>query len=702
MNLFLEQRSNFFYSSFSLLLIGSLLIRFSSIFNCPPYNAFIAVFLASVVGCCVAVVFFQKSLKTFLFLFGFSFFLYGSGAIDIQSRIFEIIVTSVATALLIINYRQKKKFKVNRYLFLLLICYALLSALSLLLLPLRQILRDFTFFGVPDAFYYLFIDPPYSIGYPVSAVIRLVLFVVLILQLSGSADSNSRESYKSLFSGIFAGAVFCAFIGLLDFYGVISLAWYRFGVTGDVLQSVFLNRGWFAEFVLSVVPFVLIGFISKTRGYWFKTLLFAALVICETSLILAGARAGWVSYPLILFICWLFFYFSKEGRLESFKFGWRGLVKVVVSLPITIVISVLLIFYVLMPLSDCRKNQGNMKGISRNSRDTGVYLKYQAGRIVKPSPGGRLYTWGEGFNVGRESPLFGMGYESFCWHANILSKIKDSHANKFYKESESKFIHQTPHSIFYQVFVSGGIAGLFLWVILIGYALFILLVDLINNRHMLNIPVIISIISFHIYGIFQSMQYIPMIWLLIFLNLGYAMTINESVLPVRARKGLSALAVVAVVLVVIGGMVYLWNFESRNLAKKYGLRIYAMDQNRDRFAGFFQHSKRWKYGDYRWSGKRGAVYVPNGGTIELDFRCQTPDAEKEPVVLSVFHDGSLLDRVLFSKSKKETVRRKYSLTETPGEEQELLIDVSRTWNPHKHLGNYDRRNLGVGVAIARK
>ncbi|MBW2596708.1 MAG: O-antigen ligase family protein [Deltaproteobacteria bacterium] len=643
----------------------------------------------------MVVVFFQKFLKAFLFLFGFSFFLYGFGAIDIQSRIFEIIVTSVATTLCVINYKVKETHRLNRPLVVLILCYVGLSLFSLLLLPVRQIVKDLWFFGFPDAFFYLFIGPPYGFFHPVAAVIQLALFVVFAIQLSTTA--SRLKPYKSLFAGIFSGAVFCAFIGLLDFYGVISLAWYRFGTTVSpgVLHSTFQNRNCFGEFVLTVIPFVLIGFMSKIKGVWWKVLLFGSLVICEIALILAGGRAGWVTYPLILFVCWLFFYFSKEGRLESFYFRWRDLVKVAVSVPVTIVISFLLIFHILMPVADHLKNKSGVAGINRGSARTSIYLRNQAARIGELDLGSRDVTWRQGFNVGKEGPLYGMGYESFLWQANILSNIPESYFNKFC--GVHKFIHQSPHNVFLSIFVSGGIVGLCLWLLIIGYAVMVLIADLIKNKRLLNIPVVISIISFHIYGMVQSMQYIPMIWLLIFLSLGYAMTIDENVLPVRAKKGFGALAVV---LVVIGGMVYLWNFESRNLAKKHGLRIYAMDQDRDRFAGFFQHSKRWKYGDYRWSGKRGAVYVPDGGTIELDFRCQTPDAEKEPVVLSVFHDGSLLDRVMFSK--KETVRRKYSLTETLGQEQELLIDVSRTWNPHKHLGNHDRRNLGVGVAIVRK
>ncbi len=784
-------------------LLGNLVIRFCTIFYYPPYNAHIAGFFGVIVSCCIFVVLFPKYLKVFLFIFGFSFFLFGFGSIDIQSRVFELIVTCVATALFVINWRAGKdrdrvsgvggqkgeqrqgisrpsticqsygagkkaqkaqKLKkekdlmtakrrretedtpvehphlpssvatgqavqggrLNRPLVVLILCYVGLSLFSLLLLPVRQIVKDLWFFGFPDSFYYLFIGPPSGFYYPVAAIIRLMLFVVLAFTLS--ITINRREIFKFLFSGIFSGAVFCAFIGLLDFYGVISLVPYRFGTASTgVLHSTFGNRGWFGEFILTVIPFVLVGFMSKIKGAWWKILLFGSLVICEVSLILSGGRAGWVSYPPILFICWLFFHFSKEGRLDSFKFRWKDLVKVAVSVPITIVLSFLLIFYFFMPLSGYLKSASSGKGSPMDPTAQAKYIKSRASKLIVPHKGGRLYTWGEGYNVGKENPVYGMGYESFFWHANILSQAADSYYNKFY--TKLKIIHQTPHNVFFSIFASGGIIGVCLWLLLAGYAVVILSFDLVRNKRLLNTPVIISIISFHIFGIFQSMQYIPMIWLLIFLCLGYAMTIDEGVLPVRVRRVMGVLTKVSVVLVVIGLFVYLSNFESRSLAEKYGLKIYAMDQERDRFAGFFQHSKRWNYGDYRWSGKRGSVVVSgqrsvvgdqkgeDGGrrAIELEFDCRTPRVEKDPVVLTVFHDGKLFDKITFTSQKSEvrspkskggemmeyTVRRKYELPEIAGKEQKLLLEVSRTWIPHEHLRNFDRRKLGVGVKIVK-
>jgi hypothetical protein len=81
--------------------------------------------------------------------------------------------------------------------------------------------------------------------------------------------------------------------------------------------------------------------------------------------------------------------------------------------------------------------------------------------------------------------------------------------------------------------------------------------------------------------------------------------------------------------------------------------------------------------------------------------------EKEPVVVTVFHEGRVLDRILFGKQGTEgkglrteyTVRRRYELPVTPGKTERLILEVSRTWIPHEHVGNFDRRKLGVGVKI---
>jgi len=71
--------------------------------------------------------------------------------------------------------------------------------------------------------------------------------------------------------------------------------------------------------------------------------------------------------------------------------------------------------------------------------------------------------------------------------------------------------------------------------------------------------------------------------------------------------------------------------------------------------------------------------------------------------LTVSHDGRLIDEITFTN--KDSVKRSYELKaqrsklRAGGKEEELLLEVSRTWNPHNALGNFDRRNLGIGVKI---
>ena len=118
------------------------------------------------------------------------------------------------------------------------------------------------------------------------------------------------------------------------------------------------------------------------------------------------------------------------------------------------------------------------------------------------NPAARKVIWKESLGLVKEKPLFGLGYESFKLHNSILKKV----SNHF----------DTPHNLYLQLLVSGGVHGLTLWGILIFATLYLLVSDLIKNKTYFNIAVILSIVAFHFYGLAQAMQYIPMIWFLIF------------------------------------------------------------------------------------------------------------------------------------------------------------------------------------------
>jgi hypothetical protein len=172
------------------------------------------------------------------------------------------------------------------------------------------------------------------------------------------------------------------------------------------------------------------------------------------------------------------------------------------------------------------------------------------------------------------------------------------------------------------------------------------------------------------------------------------MTIGEKVLPDSIRKISRIIGIAFLVMTFIGCLSYFQDIESNKLAKKYGLDFYAINQNRDKFIGFYNLEK-WEEGNYRWSGGKGIIRFDGDGLWEVNFKCLHPNVETEPVKLLVYLNDELVDQIVFSE--KGTVKRKYHIPDQQRKVNEMLIKVSRTWNPRKY-GSPDNRNIGVAVS----
>ncbi len=654
------------------------------------YALIIGIIVLSVAGL-FGIVWFSKYLKAMLFVFGLSFALFGFQPYTPQSQLFEVMVTYGASALLLVHFKNRSFHVGSPRLLFLLLLYVCLSGLSLMQIPLSQVFKGFELWGGTWSFL-IFGAVPSWFEYAIAGVNKLLLFVVFILLLSG-LDGN-RVLYRAVFLGALYGAVIATIAGLLEYSGVISLVWFR-SLDGTAtpsgmlrLHSIFGNPGWFAEFVTVISPFVLIGFLRKDVGKFFRVFLFGILILFEIALILSMSRSGWVCYALTLSACWMSLYLYKNSEKGvALNLSKKNLIKVVVSIPVTLLISLFIVFKLLGPPSSSVKNatENVNAGASLKATPQLNFLKSRTeGMLDKRN---RTVVWNQGMDVGWERPLFGMGYESFGWHKKVLENEEKSYLRR---NGSNSGIYDTPHNIYVQLFVSGGFVGLFLWCSIVGYAFVLLVADLVKNRTYFNVCILLSIVSFHIYGIFQSMQYVPMIWFLLFLLFGYALTIDDGVVPLPIRRVAGILVKSGVLLVLIGGVVYLSNFESKDLAEKYGLEVYREDQDKYRYFGFYPVLN--EDGKYRWSGKRASIDISGAKMVEMDFKCDTDGVEKEPVVLSIFQDQTLLDKILFSK--KETVRRKYFFLETSAKTQNLTLEVSRTWNPPQSPGKDRQKRPG--------
>ncbi|MCK5679389.1 O-antigen ligase family protein, partial [bacterium] len=316
----------------------------------------------------------------------------------------------------------------------------------------------------------ILLSHPFHYFYSIAGVNRLILFFVFIQQLS--CHTNGRNLYKALFTGIIVGTFWAIMLGLCDYYSLISLAGYRnldpiVNANGIQyrLQSTFGHPGWFAEFTTITIPIILIGFFKKNRGKVTTALLFLMLLLCEITLILAKARAGWISYPLTLFFCWLFFYNSRENTHFSWHNNKAIILKVCISIPVTIILSFLIIFQF---AGDSNPQIPNLQQKGELSQKEISLIKHNSlqSRLTSLFKlQDRLNLWGDGIKVGKESPIWGMGYESFDWQAHNLAAIPESH---FSKTRRLDKIFDTPHNLYIQLFVSNGIIGLIIWGLLVG------------------------------------------------------------------------------------------------------------------------------------------------------------------------------------------------------------------------------------------
>ena len=621
---------------------------------------------------------YPHSFKVLLFLFACSLPWYGSHSYHLHNIVFELFI-SVLSIICLIQKRQGKKFdSVKNRLSYPIISYILLACFSLLLLPVSHIGNIVHLWGWRDFFSAVLQAPPESILYPLSAVNRLLLFFVFIRQVSTHPDH--KQLFRFLFSGLVTGAVVAAFLGILNHYHWFSLDWFRDTVaSGTRLQSVFGNPGWFSEFLAISIPFILIGFLTPKINRITKLMLFGVLIICEMAIILTYSRTGWLIYPLVLVSCWFVFYLSR--KIEAGALSWRAVgktsIKVIVSVPLTVLISYFLVTGI----------------VRQDNSGTAGLLQQRFAKISNPAA--RKKIWQESIAIGREAPFFGLGYESYKHQVLTLASIPGSLYSK--KRQIKNINFDTPHNHFLQIFVSNGIVGLFFWLSIVSYAMVILFYDLKAKKNYFNIAVMLSIIAFHQYGLAQSMQYVGVIWFVIFLCFGYAMTLNENALPSGMRQAVTMIILFLFLLTIAGGGVYAGNFESQKLAEKYGLHAYGTDQDSDKYLGFYSEESWGKKGVFRWTGRKAIMKLNSHGIMEINYFCGAPGLNDNPLVLDVSRNGRFIDQITFWKNS--LVTRKYFIPSVSGASgTQVELKVSRTWSPKKEGGGSDTRMLGIAVS----
>lgn len=254
---------------------------------------------------------------------------------------------------------------------------------------------------------------------------------------------------------LFLGAILCGLLvsflaGLLDYYEFINLRTLRpldpVVNPGDRqfrLQSFFAHSGWYAEYITLTIPSVLI-LLGLKAPFWVRTaLILFCLAIGEFVLLLTYQRGGWLSYPITLIAVWAALYVVRlieQQNVEILPALRRSVLKVLISLPVTVVASLALVFLF-------------QKGDSAQEALSPYVSRFK--QIQRT--GDRTDFLFAGLLIGSKHPILGGGSDSFAWQ---FEREFVSPTGSFYQRFDLP-LHGSAHNVYAQTFSGKGIVGLF-------------------------------------------------------------------------------------------------------------------------------------------------------------------------------------------------------------------------------------------------
>lgn len=300
-----------------------------------------------------------------------------------------------------------------------------------------------------------------------TSVLYSIEAMLIGLYIFGAVKKGEMMAkFKSYLFAVIAGFLFSIIAGLLDYFGIISLTPFRIPESNR-LTSFFTNSGWYSQYLSITFPLISVLLLS---GLTYKTnffLMIILMILGEITLLFSMQRGAWITYPFILILLWITIYVSKDKYEGKQIPGWELIkkhwLKVIISVPITIGISLMLVYTLRDYVATSKVNL----------QDTATEIVKRAENITKSDERRRLIK--PALRLWMLNPIYGGGGDSFGWQylkefvepKGIFNDIKLGDGTSF----------GTAHNLYLQTLSGRGFFGL---VFIVAFLLY-LLVKLINK-----------------------------------------------------------------------------------------------------------------------------------------------------------------------------------------------------------------------------
>jgi hypothetical protein len=448
---------------------------------------------------------------------------------------------------------------------------------------------------------------------------------------------------------------------VLDYYGSIDLLWLR-GLDPIVnpggkqfrLQSLFGHSGWYAEYLTLAIPTCLI-LLALRIPFWLRaTAILLALALGEFVLILTYQRGGWLSYPLTLIAVWAAIYVVRLLERNENDIGRalrRSMAKVLISLPLTVVVSLFLVVLI----------QGKSSVEDAMSPYVSRFKDIQR-------TGDRTDFLKAGVLIGSLHPILGGGADSFAWQ---FEREVESPTGSF----PGRFVlplHGSAHNVYAQTFSGKGLCGL---LALIAIPLCMLAVAprvLRNGERSVSDKLIVLTgacygCAFLIYGNVQEVFYIQVLQFLFFCIAGIVAAVAYRSSDLSTRTALvSPSLCVALIALHVG-----WEFATPGLTRTF----YA--ENRQ--FGCFPTETPPNGTPYRWCGERAVLersLPANSQTLDI-----VVEAGPLPQTLSVMSEQGAPVSISLAPGEKRVVTVPLSKGDSEHAQALIRFDATASFVP---------------------
>lgn len=541
--------------------------------------------------------------------------------------------------------------------------YLIIATLSLYSLPWRDLLNllpnIFTTYSLSEIYlsiYRLGVTDELNSFYPFTALLNLFLALSIGRNLFEQVSQNNRTAIQLCYS-ILGGLILSLAVGLSDYYGVISLKWLRdldpIVNPGDHqfrLQSFFGHSGWYAEYLTFCMPFTIMLLLLPLRFLVRIGLALALMIVGEFALILTYQRGGWLSYPLTLFAIWTAIYIFKiredKGFDQFIPLFKKTLKKIVISLPLTILASLLLISLV--------AGDGSKEIIEKyTDRFVDIAKTKDRTEFIKA-----------GIDFGMLHPILGGGLESFA--LQYEREVADSSGRLFQKYNLP--LHGSAHNFYAQIFSGTGLLGLGTIILIMftiissGLRALQTEPEMPSDKLAVFLTASTFITAIAIYGMVQEIFYINclqiLFWGVVFL---YAAVFKAHLIP-------NKLCLWVLLILVVGGTALHIAWESLpgnqmlQLPKPYG--CWGDEKESDGRL-------------YKWCGPKAAVVLPR--TPEGTFIKIQNSPFMGTTEFTVFSDGALVDK--FQLDHSTYTEREIKLNKSGNSHTALEIHANKHFIP---------------------